>query len=810
VREANRWHIYVSLQDLAAPAAAGLPSFSSLVVVTDEKVAFFHGRALARALSGADFAVHECNKNGQNGRCNAHTSLPAGSKGAAYVYVMPPGETAKTRETKASIEDFLAQHTCHRDTIIVAMGGGVVGDMAGFVAATYMRGVPVIQVPTTLLAMVDSSIGGKTGLDIPTGKNLIGAFHHPLRVYADVGLLTTLPVREIRNGFAEIIKAGAIADVALFEQCELHADALQGDVQHVVLGTETCSFGNLKQWVSGFRAATAGEEASAVAWRSFPDIALLTRVVMASIQVKVTVVSIDEKESGPRAILNFGHTIGHALEAILQPRYLHGECVAIGMVKEIEAARALGKASSALASRVKKLCAAFKLPVTVPPEISGSVAGIDAAMRFMAVDKKNTKGAGGVVNIKCVIIPEIGRVDGPPYTHGVPAGICRRVISHAVHVVAGPHHPGPAIVHVPGSKSLSNRALLLACLARGTTRITGLLASDDTGVMMSCLKALGATISVNAAGDEALVSGTGGRLTVPAPETLPLYVQNAGTASRFLTAVLCLLSLGPGDGPVDLVGNARMHERPIGPLVEALRAQGAIVEYMGTEGCPPLRFRAGVQPGVDSWPLSEGGKRPTHRVVKLKAKLSSQYVSAILMAAPYFPGLSLPGSGAPESVVEIALDEENPTSLPYILMTIQTMGEFGVHVKPVEGTRNRFLVPLGVGYTSPAIGSDGIGSFAVEADASSASYPATFAALLNRPVELPGVGSKSSQGDAGYAFLLQRMGYGVVQQEEKTVVSPPPAGLPYVQISHASFHACSSCMYVHALQVIARDRGQYG
>ena len=264
--------------------------------------------------------------------------------------------------------------SCLRDTLVIAFGGGVVGDLAGFVAATFMRGVPVIQVscirtscrasargstgpplllqvPTTLLAAADSSIGGKTAVDTPGGTNLIGAFHQPSRVYVDLRALSTLPVREIANGMAEVIKAGAIADAALFELCERHADALLGaDVAAVA--TIDAETGCYSGW------STAAAAAAAVADSPLPqpaaeaapgspatpktapvrvrslDLELLQRVLVASIAVKARVVSCDEREGGLRAILNFGHTVGHGIEAVLQPTLLHGECVAIGMVKE--------------------------------------------------------------------------------------------------------------------------------------------------------------------------------------------------------------------------------------------------------------------------------------------------------------------------------------------------------------------------------------------------------------------------------------------------------------------------------------------
>lgn len=195
----------------------------------------------------------------------------------------------------------MLENECNRDTVLVALGGGVVGDLGGFVAATYMRGIPFVQVPTSILAMVDSSIGGKTGIDTPAGKNMIGAFHKPLAVIIDVEVLKTLPLRELSNGMAEAIKAGAIRSKELFELCEQSASR-----------------------VFNF------------------DLDLLVDIISAAAQIKASVVIADYKEADLRSILNVGHTIGHAIEAYMQPRMLHGECISIGMVEELELANRLG------------------------------------------------------------------------------------------------------------------------------------------------------------------------------------------------------------------------------------------------------------------------------------------------------------------------------------------------------------------------------------------------------------------------------------------------------------------------------------
>lgn len=254
----------------------------------------------------------------------------------------------------------MLQNRCTRDTVVVALGGGVVGDLSGFLAATYMRGVPVVQIPTSVMAMVDSSVGGKTAINVPAGKNLIGAFHQPRFVFADMALLQTLGRREVAEGLAESIKMGVIRDAQLFELMEKeHKNMLALD------------------------ASIAG------------------RVIFESVRHKADVVAQDEKETGLRATLNYGHTIGHAIEALMSPGMLHGECVSIGCVLEADLAQRLGHLEPSAVSRIRACFEAYGLPVTMPTLPDGK--GLPDLMAKMAVDKKNVGG-----NIRCTIITGIG------------------------------------------------------------------------------------------------------------------------------------------------------------------------------------------------------------------------------------------------------------------------------------------------------------------------------------------------------------------------------------------------------------------
>lgn len=242
--------------------------------------------------------------------------------------LVPPGEEHKTRELWSQLTDQLLASGAGRDTTVVALGGGVVGDLAGFVAATYMRGVPVVQLPTTLLAMVDASVGGKTAVDTPAGKNLVGAFHPPAAVVADADTLGTLPLRELRAGFAEIVKHGVVADASYFANVEALAPRLTAE--------------------SGAR-----DEA-------FVDI------IARSVEIKAAIVAADERESGQRRILNFGHTLGHAIELVSGYRLLHGEAIAIGMTLEATLAERLGIAERGTAARIESALEAARLATTFP------------------------------------------------------------------------------------------------------------------------------------------------------------------------------------------------------------------------------------------------------------------------------------------------------------------------------------------------------------------------------------------------------------------------------------------------------------
>jgi len=287
--------------------------------------------------------------------------------------ILPDGESFKTLASAASVIDGLVRAHANRDTTVIALGGGVVGDIAGFAAACYMRGVAFIQVPTTLLAQVDSSVGGKTGVNHADGKNLIGAFHQPQLVLIDTDTLQTLPARELRAGLAEVIKHGAIADADYFSWLETNmAGLLRGDFE------------------------------------------LLAAAIQRSCEIKAAVVAEDERERGMRALLNFGHTFGHAIENSLgYGEWLHGEAVAAGMVM----AAALSQLEDAQFERLKVLLAAASLPIAPPLVGSGRMA---AAMKL---DKK--------VQSKVLRFVLLKRIGEACVTADYPAAILEEVLAMA-------------------------------------------------------------------------------------------------------------------------------------------------------------------------------------------------------------------------------------------------------------------------------------------------------------------------------------------------------------------------------------------
>jgi len=299
----------------------------------------------------------------------------------ADLFTFPAGEAQKTRAEWSSLTDCLLEAGVGRDGVVVAVGGGVTGDLAGFVAATYLRGIPVVQVPTSVVAMVDASVGGKTGLDVPAGKNLVGAFHPPKLVLIDPETVGTLLRQERAEGLAEALKHGAIVDRGYFTELEARSQAL----------------------LSGDAGATYA-------------------AVVRSVEIKTDIVSADEREGGLRQILNFGHTLGHALEAAASYRIGHGTAVSAGMVLEARLGERIGITEGGTARRIEASLAGFGLGRSTLAQSE-----VETALRYLSADKKSREGG-----TRFVLLARLGEVsEGEGWSHRVPLKVVEEVLRGA-------------------------------------------------------------------------------------------------------------------------------------------------------------------------------------------------------------------------------------------------------------------------------------------------------------------------------------------------------------------------------------------
>lgn len=345
------YEIHIGQGLLSSAVFQSIPSGAKAVVVSNETVAPLYAELLCKALQQRFAQVD--------------------------VVQLPDGEAYKNWETLNLIFDALLARQCDRKTVLFALGGGVVGDMTGFAAACYMRGVPFVQVPTTLLSQVDSSVGGKTGINHPLGKNMIGAFYQPQAVFCDIDTLSTLPERELSAGLAEVIKYGPIADLAFLEWIEQNMNALR---------------------------------------RREPQ--ALIHAVRRSCEIKAWVVGQDERESGLRAILNFGHTFGHAIEAGMgYGQWLHGEAVGCGMVMAAELSMRLGLIDVHMVQRLTALIASAGLPTCAP--LLDAIDNAGRYLQLMRVDKKSEAGV-----IRFVVIGD----NGTAHMQGASDDVVRSVI----------------------------------------------------------------------------------------------------------------------------------------------------------------------------------------------------------------------------------------------------------------------------------------------------------------------------------------------------------------------------------------------
>lgn len=347
-------YIYAGCLESAGEEIADACPAHRYAVVSDSHVAELHAERL----------LNSCKRSGLD----------------VKLFKFPAGEWNKSREVWSTLTDALIKSGFGRDCAVIAFGGGVAGDLAAFVAATYMRGIPVVQIPTTLLAMVDSSVGGKTGVDTEAGKNLVGAFHQPRLVLIDPTILKTLAAPQLAAGLAEVLKHGLICDAAYFDRVASELDAIFG---------------------------------------RDPD--LLAEVIARSVEIKAQVVSHDTYESGYRRILNFGHTVAHAQETISRYGWLHGEAVAMGMVAEARIGEALGVTQPGVAARIQEAVEAARLPVELDEEV-----GADRFFEVLEVDKKRSGG-----QTRYTLLADVGRIAGSAdggWTHEVDEDLIRTLL----------------------------------------------------------------------------------------------------------------------------------------------------------------------------------------------------------------------------------------------------------------------------------------------------------------------------------------------------------------------------------------------
>lgn len=621
---------------------AGVPSPCHIVIVSDDRVAPLYLDLVKQSLA-------------------ANETPPVVAE-----FIIPAGESSKNTSLLTDLVEFLAAQPLTRSDLLIALGGGVVGDLTAFAASVYLRGIRCLQIPTTLLAQVDSSVGGKTAVNLTAGKNLMGTFHQPCAVICDTATLSTLSPEIFSDGMAEVIKYACIGDAALF--------AMLADASTATLEQE-----------------------------------LLTEVILRCIQRKADIVSQDETEQGLRMTLNFGHTLGHAVEKHYRyARYTHGQAVAIGMVALTARAESLGLTEAGTTGRLRSLLHQFDLPTRCP-------LSTQRLFELCAVDKKNHGDTLTLVLLKTV---------GESFFHPVSRAEFRSLLDVPVSEpktatqLTPPTAPLAGMVRVPPSKSILHRTLIAAALADGTSRISGCYLSDDILATLDLLERLGASFLLQ--GEDILVTGVGGSTdSSPLGE---LFCHESGSTIRFLIPVVAALGRSASFG-----GAGRLVERPLGLYEEVLAHHGVSVTY-----AERLPFAVEGQ-------LRAGDYR-------LAGDVSSQFVSGLLFALPRLEG---DAPLAEDSTITVTPPFESQS---YVDMTLKTLRAFGIVVQTEQVGEN-------VVYRIPARQRYHPCDYVVESDYSQAAF-FLIANALGAKISLKQFAppTQSTQGDAVICEILAQAG----------------------------------------------------
>lgn len=611
-----------------------LPKAERALIISDSNVAPLYAEQVKTSLESAGYKV--------------------------FVHVFPAGEQNKRLAAIEGMYTAMAAAELSRTDFAVALGGGVTGDMCGFAAATYLRGIKFVQIPTTVLSQNDSSVGGKTGVDLECGKNLVGSFWQPCLVIADVNTLKSLPPRYITDGFGEIIKHGCIKSEELFELIERH-------------GTDT---------------------------------EMIEELTARSIEIKSEVVQRDERESGERMLLNFGHTLGHAIEKCCNfTKYAHGEAVGIGMLMMARAGEASSLTQIGTADRIEAVLKKCGMPTScefTAEEIC------QAAM----LDKKRR---GDSLNL--VLLNSIGN----SFVYKIKCGDLLEFVLGGTRVCKCTSGVLRGTVNIPPSKSVAHRAILCAALADGRSVLSPIELSDDMRATIGAVKALGAHAEYS--DGKLTVDGIGGISKNPSDnEPVEINCIESGSTLRFIIPIAAAVGISG-----KFTGQGSLLTRPIGIYTELLPKAG--VECTADGGLP-LICRGKLKSGE----------------YKIRGDVSSQFITGMLLSLPLCEGNS-------KVILTTPLQ-----SSAYVDMTVCCMADFGVIV---ERTNYGWFIRGGQKYSSR--------EYTVEGDWSQAGFFLA-AGALGSELTLHGLRMDSVQGDRAAVELFRGYGAEITEQDGNLIV----------------------------------------